>query len=1271
MGPAVKATWDHLGLTGVTGFPHIIGNILIWASDQAGSGVAAYDISDLSNPLLLDVLKEGGAGGYWPEIYGHYIFFPRRDGEGGPGSQAGFMVVDFSDPTDLRIVANRNLPGSNQYVTFQDEYAFMNRYKIDMRNFEVVLELATVPGVLDASQFALPVGNLVVTGGYGSDGPGLAIWAHQAEPDTRAPFVAYHIPRPDQTNYPLELPITLSIPETLRTETIVDGDTLVVRPVGGMPVATWHSFGQGKLLTVTLQQLLLPDTTYEVILTSGIEDAMGNGLEPYTFRFSTGSGLAGGNQPPTVDSLGTSPAQGVPGEEMQISWSGNDPEGAVLEYRIDFGDTTPRTDWSAATSALHTYAEAGHYQVTVQVRDVHGSVSARSQTITIMHPPAAPGSKASSMLAMSATGDLLYTVNRDNDTVTALYAGSLTRHFEVPVGRHPVSIARASDGLLWVACRDSDAIDMIDPETGALVERLNLGHGMAPMAVVATPDGSTLLVSCEGDDSVRRFSAASRSQTGQLAVGPYPRAIAVTHDGSRALIPRFISAEHHGEVYDVALAGAMSLTRTSRLARDRSTDGPASSRGVPNYLAGIRIAPSGTHAYVVGKKDNTTRGTYFLPLLVPRQDTTVRAQLMLINLSTNSEDVPLRLDLDNSDSPTAVAFSPLGSYAFVTLQGNAQVAVLDVLKLMQADTPANIERRLPTGLAPQGIITDATRGRLLTADFMGRSVTSIDIADFLATGSGNIPVQSIAAVERERLHPEVLRGKEIFYHASDPRMSPEGYISCATCHADGGHDGRTWDFTNRGEGFRNTTDVRGRSGMRHGFVHWSANFDEIQDFENDIREFFGGTGFLSDADFAASSHPLGAAKARRNADLDALAAYVTSARARSLPRSPHRGAAGELLEPAILGQAVFMANNCQTCHSPSTEYTDGQVHNVGTLRHSSGNRLGGVLPGIRTPTLLVLHASAPYFHDGSAATLEEVFTATGGTLIQAEAATLLGGAAPDTVPWYAMKEWHQRAFVEVDNTRMIRFEAIASTMKGPGHLEIRYNVRYGTANMRVVVNGGAPINLPLTQPVPANSPGYLPTEWRRVRVPVTFQAGNNQITISKPSGGALAIDDVLFSTPDDRALASDHVRDIAPADMSNLLAYLRSLDGASAPAAAMAVERVHEVAQGGTDAAVVPGSVHEHVFAYTIRNNGNAPLNLGAFHVAATHADQAWVSVQPEAQVAPGQSTTLEVRAVLDGAAALVLVDGSSDDPARLDVTWILDITLEASSGVGAAWVNY
>ena len=44
------------------------------------------------------------------------------------------------------------------------------------------------------------------------------------------------------------------------------------------------------------------------------------------------------------------------------------------------------------------------------------------------------------------------------------------------------------------------------------------------------------------------------------------------------------------------------------------------------------------------------------------------------------------------------------------------------------------------------------------------------------------------------------------------------------------------------------------------------------------------------------------------------------------------------------------------------------------IKPSSGNRIGGPLDGIDTPTLRGLWATAPYLHDGSAATLRDVLT---------------------------------------------------------------------------------------------------------------------------------------------------------------------------------------------------------------------------------------------------------------------------------------------------------
>ena len=180
---------------------------------------------------------------------------------------------------------------------------------------------------------------------------------------------------------------------------------------------------------------------------------------------------------------------------------------------------------------------------------------------------------------------------------------------------------------------------------------------------------------------------------------------------------------------------------------------------------------------------------------------------------------------------------------------------------------------------------------------------------------------------------------------------------------------RDRDFTDRGEGLRNTTSLLGRGGTAMGPLHWTANFDEVQDFEHDIRGAFGGSGFLSEADWTSGTvgTTLGDAKAGRSAELDALAAYVSSLD--STPAAPIRGDGD--------GAAMFVDLGCPSCHVPPL-YTDspaGVRHDVGTLGAGSGQRLGATLDGIDTPTLLGVWQAGPWLHDGSATTLAEAIGA--------------------------------------------------------------------------------------------------------------------------------------------------------------------------------------------------------------------------------------------------------------------------------------------------------
>ena len=286
------------------------------------------------------------------------------------------------------------------------------------------------------------------------------------------------------------------------------------------------------------------------------------------------------------------------------------------------------------------------------------------------------------------------------------------------------------------------------------------------------------------------------------------------------------------------------------------------------------------------------------------------------------------------------------------------------------------------GNAPDGLVL-ASNGKLFVNAFLSREVIVYDVSPSLSSTDQGAPppLARIPTIDKEPLSPQLLMGKKIFYNAADTRMGHAGYWACASCHFGGFSDGRVWDFTDRGEGLRNTKSLLGiRGAQGEGRVHWSANFDEIQDFERDIRESFLGTGFMSDTEFNARLLPsgiydsLGKPAAGVSVELDALAAYITSLD--KVPPSPFRNPDGSFTAAALEGRKIFVSAGCPACHS-GPDFTDspqGLLHDVGTILPTSGMRLGGPLTGIDTPTLKGLWQSAPYLHDGRAATLLEIFT---------------------------------------------------------------------------------------------------------------------------------------------------------------------------------------------------------------------------------------------------------------------------------------------------------
>jgi YVTN family beta-propeller protein len=721
--------------------------------------------------------------------------------------------------------------------------------------------------------------------------------------------------------------------------------------------------------------------TYNVVVSA--TDGVNSDSESFVWTIAAG--------PPFVLETPPAPAPAVTGSS--VTYTATVTGGAGIQYQWDFDDGSAPTAFSSSSTVTHAYAEPGVYYVMVTARDA-GGVEQVTTIVQLVHYPLTANKPAiSGNIAFDdrpSGTDRVWVVNQDHDSVSAFSASGFGKLAQINVGNGPRALAVRSNGEVWVTNKFAATISVIDSPTLAVVRTIPLPFASQPFGIVADPTGARMYVALEALGRVLKLDAATGNVLGSVDVGPNVRHLSLTGDGTRLYASRFITPPLPGESTAtvqttaggqpvggevvVVNAPAMSVLSTIVLRHSDKPDFENQGRGVPNYLGAVTISPDGRSAWVPSKQDNVKRGTGRDGQALNFQNT-VRAISSRIDLAASSEDYPGRIDHDNAGAASAIAFDSLGVYAFVALETSRQVAVVDAHRGYEVF-------RINVGLAPQGLALSADGKRLWVNNFMDRTVEVHRLGDLLQGGIADLPLLATKVTYTgEKLSAQVVRGKKLFYDARDTRLARDAYISCASCHNDGAGDGRTWDLTGFGEGLRNTVALRGRAGAQ-GLLHWSNNFNEVQDFEGQIRSLAGGTGLMANADFNAGtrSQPLGDAKAGLSADLDALAAYVQSLNA--FAASPLRQPDGSLTAAASAGRTSFAAKNCAGCHGGNS-FTNsaggaGNPSDIGTIDADSGGRLFGPLTGIDVPTLRDAWATAPYLHRGQAATLADAIRAHAG-----------------------------------------------------------------------------------------------------------------------------------------------------------------------------------------------------------------------------------------------------------------------------------------------------
>ena len=220
---------------------------------------------------------------------------------------------------------------------------------------------------------------------------------------------------------------------------------------------------------------------------------------------------------------------------------------------------------------------------------------------------------------------------------------------------------------------------------------------------------------------------------------------------------------------------------------------------------------------------------------------------------------------------------------------------------------------------------------------------------------------------------KIALGRRLFF---DKRLSRDETLACASCH-DPRHafsDGRAVPRGIHGaEGRRNAPALINRGYGRSFFWDGRAASLERQALEP----------ILNPIEMGLSEPELERRTGMKVADITgALASYVRTIRSGDSRYDRYTaGRRDALTDLEKLGMALFRGKGgCNTCHV-GPNFTDEQFHNTGVAwrddRFADPGRFAiSANPrdrgAFKTPTLREIARTAPYMHDGSVATLEDV-----------------------------------------------------------------------------------------------------------------------------------------------------------------------------------------------------------------------------------------------------------------------------------------------------------
>jgi YVTN family beta-propeller protein len=570
---------------------------------------------------------------------------------------------------------------------------------------------------------------------------------------------------------------------------------------------------------------------------------------------------------------------------------------------------------------------------------------------------AAPKDAYLSPTALAATrdGQTLFIACATANRVLVLDTASRKVMRSIPMPAPPLGLALSPDDTrLYVTCAAPNSkVCIVDVARGKTAGTLAAGH--TAMAPVLSPDGTTLYACNRFNNDVSVFDLRTRKELRRVPVAREPVAAAVTADGKFLLVANLLPTGR-ADADTVTAVVSVIDTAAGRVVKELPLPNGSGS------LNDLRVSPDGKFAVV-----SHILSRFHLPTTQLDRGWLNTNAKTIIDLARMEVLNTVLLDTVDSGAanPWGIAWSADSATVVVAHAGTHELSVINFPALLAklAKLPARLEDgkavdynaashiqtdvpndlsflvgvrqrlKLPPGeRGPRAVVLIGTRAYV--ANYFSDTLAVVDVA------AAYPKWESIALGPKPE--PTIVRLGEMNFH--DASLCFQGWQSCATCHpGEARVDALNWDLLNDGIGNpKNTKSML--------LTHRTPPAMSLS-----VRE----TG--EQAVRAGLRHIL--FTVQPEAVPQSMDEYLKALKPVPSPQLVK----GQLSDSAQRGKKLFQKAACASCH-PAGLFTDLQHYDVGTR-----GQFDKPAESFDTPTLVELWRTAPYLHDGSAATVREVF----------------------------------------------------------------------------------------------------------------------------------------------------------------------------------------------------------------------------------------------------------------------------------------------------------